>query len=62
MQKTKKVFDIKTSVSAADSLDSSVHQKVASLLNPADHCYSGPALSEQSLMTELMTNSHKTGQ
>ncbi len=52
-----------TSISPADSLDSSVHQKAASLLNPAGHCYSGPALSDGSLrIVELMTNSHKTEQ
>ncbi len=52
-----------TSVSAADSLDSSVHQRAASLLNPAGHCYSDPALSGQSLrIVELMINSHNTEQ
>jgi len=52
-----------TSVSPGDSLDSSVHQKEASLLNPAGHCYSGPALSERCLrIVELKTKSHNTEQ
>jgi len=52
-----------TSVSVADSLDSSVHQKAASLQNPAGHCYSDPALSGRCLrIEELMINSHKTEQ
>ncbi len=51
-----------TSISPAYSF-SSVRQKAASLLNPAGHCYSGPALSDGSLrIVELMTNSHKTEQ
>ncbi len=50
-----------TSVSAADS--SSVHQRSASLLNPAGHCYSDPALSGQSLrIVELMTQFHNAEQ
>jgi len=50
-----------TSVSPVYSLGSSVHQKEASLQNPAGHCYSGPALSGQSLrIEELMINSHRT--
>ncbi len=39
----------------------SVHQKAASLQNPAGHCNSGPALSDGSLrIVKPMTNSHKT--
>ncbi len=54
-------FFLHTSESAAGSLDSSVHQRAASLLNPAGHCYSDPALSGQSLRTlELMTQFHLT--
>jgi len=47
-----------TSVSPADSLGSSVHQKAASLQNSAGHCYSGPVLSGRLRIEELKTNSH----
>jgi len=51
---------VQTSVSPGDRFDSLVHQKAASLLNPAGHCYSGPALSGRCLrIEELMINSHK---
>ncbi len=54
---------LNTSVSSVDSLDSSVHQRAASLLNPPGHCYSDPALSEQSMsIVELMTQFYRTEQ
>jgi len=44
-------------------MDSSVHQRAASLLNPAGHCYSDLVLSGHSLrIEERMTNSHNTEQ
>ncbi len=53
------VYVLNTTVSAADSLDSSFHQRVASLLNFVGHCYSVPALSGvRGLNSELNTNNH----
>jgi len=38
-----------------------VHQRSASRLNPAGHCYLDPALSGHSLrIVELMTQFHRT--
>ncbi len=53
------LYVLNTSVSAADSLDSSVHQRADSLLNLVGHCYSVPALSGvRGLNSELKTNNH----
>ncbi len=53
------LYVLNTSVSAADSLDSSVHQRADSLLNFVVHCYSVPALSGvRGLNSELNTNNH----
>jgi len=55
--------DFITSVSAVDSLNSSVHYRSASLLNPAGHYYSDPALSGKSLrIVELMPQFHNAEQ
>ncbi len=51
-----------TSVCWLDSVNSSVHQTEASLLNPAGHCYSGPALSVSLMIVEMKTNFHSTDQ
>ncbi len=55
--------ETKTWVFSVDSLNSSVQQRSASLLNPEGHCYSGSALLDESLMTaERKTNFHSADQ
>ncbi len=52
-----------TSVFPADSLDPSVHQTEASLLNPGGNLHSSPALSDWSLMiVKLNTQFHSADQ
>ncbi len=54
--------ETQTSGCWVDSLDSSVQQRAASLLNPADDCYSGPALSESLMIVELKQQFYSTDQ
>ncbi len=53
---------LNTSICGVDSLYSSVQHRAASLLNPAGHCYSGPALSESLMIVEWKSKFHSTDQ
>ncbi len=53
---------LNTSICGVDSLDSSVQQRAASLLNLAGHCYSGPALSESLMIVKLKLLFHSADQ